>query len=432
MTTNDEENILHRAALSPRKMTKITMVAALAFVLVAVVTGILVKLLLFSNDENESSGHECVINPFEVNPHPLIVLSKGVDWIYPIHGENVLRFKQGTSLDFLCPGRQIIINNTQTEKDILTGQCISDTVFLIDDMHVEWRTLICGDFRRSIRDTGNSCVGNGKELITGFETDDGRFITALTICFNPQLEIAYYTFINQTSTINQRVLATPRPSFIQGSGIYTIGSATSYYVRAQQRATINTLVGLPENSTKYIQDSGNYFLSRGHMTARSDGFYAAQQNATFYMQNIAPQWHTVNGANWNQIEIDLRDYAEASASDLQVYCGVYGVTTLPHEETGDEIELYLFVNSTHKLLPVPEFYWKVAYNSLTKAAVALIGMNNPYKESFTPICEDISSNLSWFTCNSELVKGYCYACTVPSFRKIVTTLPDFPTKQLLT
>ncbi|KAL1508886.1 hypothetical protein ABEB36_003708 [Hypothenemus hampei] len=418
-------------------MSKVIIILAIALVLVAVVTGVLLKLLVFSNDESndesESTGQQCVINPFEVDPHPLIFYSQTVDWIYPIHGETVLRFEQGTSLDFICPGRQIIINNTLTEKESLTGQCVSDTIFLIDGVNIEWGTLICSNYHwKSIEITGNSCIGDGKELITGFETDDGRFITALTICFNPQLEIAYYTFINQTSTINQRVLDTPRPSFIQGFGIYTIGSATSYYVRAQQRATINTLVGLPENSTKYIQDSGNYFLSRGHMTARSDGFYAAQQNATFYMQNIAPQWHTVNGANWNQIEIDLRDYAEASASDLQVYCGVYGVTTLPHEETGDEIELYLFVNSTHKLLPVPEFYWKVAYNSLTKAAVALIGMNNPYKESFTPICEDISSNLSWFTCNSELVNGYCYACTVPSFRKIVTTLPDFTTEQLLT
>lgn len=336
-------------------------------------------------------------------------------------GETVLRFPAGTSLDFLCPSRNV--NNTT--EDILTGTCVSGSTFAINGAQIDWSWLNCNDSHwRTIRNTGRSCAGDGIELDIGFEVSDGRFLTALMVCFNPNQEIAYYTFINQTGAINQGLSTSNSngPDFLQGRGIYTIGSVNSYY--NQQRATINNLLGLDNSSTKYIQDSDDLFLSRGHMIARRDGFYAAQQNATFYMQNIAPQWQTVNGGNWNDLEQNLRNYAEASGADLQFWCGVYGVTTLPHETTGEEIELYLFVNDTMKALPVPELYWKVVYNPLTGEGVAVIAHNNPYKSEYTPICTDISSNLSWFTCQSSQERGFCYACTIADFQQTVTVLPD--------
>jgi len=341
-------------------------------------------------------------------------------------GETVLRFPSGTSLDFLCPGRNVTVNTTSTGKAILVGTCVSGSTFFINGTYVDWSWLSCSDYHwRSIINTGRTCAWNGIELDIGFEIGDGRFLTSLMVCFNPAQQIAYYTLINQTAAINQRVSASNSisPPFRQGSGIYTIGSATSFYNRTQQRATINTLLGLDNSSTKYIKDSDDKFLSRGHMIARADGFYAAQQNATFYMQNIAPQWQTVNGGNWNRLEINLRDYVEASGTDLQFWCGVHGVTTLPHETTGEEIDLYLFVNSSMKALPVPEVYWKVVYNPLTEEGVAVIAHNNPYKSEYKPICEDISSNLSWFTCQSSQEEGFCYACSLTDFRKTVTVLP---------
>jgi len=85
--------------------------------------------------------------------------------------------------------------------------------------------------------------------------------------------------------------------------------------------TINNLLGLPEGSFQYVQNNNNYFLSRGHLTARSDFFYAAQQNSTFHFSNALPQWQTFNGFNWDQAETDLQDYAEANNVHLQVWTG---------------------------------------------------------------------------------------------------------------
>jgi len=373
-----------------------------------------------------------VINPFAVDPHPLIVRTNTIDWIYPKWGEDVLRFETGEVVDLLCPGREIIVDVTSTGASILVGTCVSDNIFSINGIPVRWDVLSCsGGPVRSIRNTGNSCSGSGREQEAGFDIGDGRFLRSLLICFNWDLQIAYYTYIDQTASINQRVLGTPRPSWVQGTGMWSIGTVTNLYLRVNQKASVNGLLGLPADSTKYIHDTGNWYLARGHMTARSDGFYAAQQNATFYMQNIAPQWQNFNGINWYQIEVDTRDFTESLGLDLQIWTGVHGVTTLPHEETGLPTELYLVVNETHRVLPVPQIFYKVLYEPVSKAGVALIGVNNPYIEEFTPICPDISGSLSWFRCNSGLVNGYCYACTVPTFKQVVTVFPDIDVQSLL-
>lgn len=193
-------------------------------------------------------------------------------------------------------------------------------------------------------------------------------------------------------------------------------------------------MGLPQNSTKYIKDTGDFFLSRGHFTAMADFVYASQQIATFHYVNAAPQWQTFNGGNWNLIEIGVRDFADLNGIDLVVYTGPYGVATLPHEDTGKDVELYLYVDGSKKGLAVPELYWKVVYNPITTEGVVLLGLNNPYQEIVTKsvICEDVSHKINWLNWDRKnLTIGYSYACEVDDFRKKVDYLPKFQVKGIL-
>lgn len=261
----------------------------------------------------------CEIYPFETAPRPLVVLSGNTSFIYPEWPERNLKFATDQAIDFICPGRVIHIGENVTDVDFVTGTCYSGTKFRIGSEIVEWSDLICSNtLWRDIRDTGNTCATNGRELEAGYSVSDDRFIVSMTICFNFNLQIAYYTYINQTSAIFQRVLDNPRPDWLQGSGIYTIGTVNNLFLRSNQRATVNSLLGLEADSEQYIQTNTDSYLARGHITARSDGYYAAQQNATFYMPNCAPQWQKFNGWNWNQIEIDVRNYASDRGVDLQV------------------------------------------------------------------------------------------------------------------
>ncbi|XP_050295921.1 uncharacterized protein LOC126735871 [Anthonomus grandis grandis] len=417
------------------KLNKILLIVAATVLVSALVVCVVLLVMQYGEDGLHDDGLGCEIDPFEVDLHPLILHSGTTKFLYPTWPEKTLKFTANQPVDFVCPGRELLLGSSRTNRSLLTGKCINGTRFVIDndEQVMDWNMLECitAPFR-TLRATNQSCSSDGRELEVGFLLPDARFVRSLLICFKWELQIPYWTYIEQTASINQRVLGTPRPSWLQGSGVYTIGSVTNIYLRRNQRATINNLLGLNETSTKYIQDNSNYYLARGHLTARSDNFYAAQQNATFFMQNIAPQWQTFNGFNWNQVEIDVRDYAANHGVDLQVWTGVHGVTTLPHEKTGEPVELYLFVNSTLKALPVPEIFYKIAYNPLTERGVALIGVNNPYNGTYSPICYDVSSQIKWLNCDKTSQRmGFCYACSITTLRYVVISLPDISDRGLL-
>uniref|UniRef100_A0AAR5Q1Y8 DNA/RNA non-specific endonuclease/pyrophosphatase/phosphodiesterase domain-containing protein n=1 Tax=Dendroctonus ponderosae TaxID=77166 RepID=A0AAR5Q1Y8_DENPD len=182
----------------------------------------------------------------------------------------------------------------------------------------------------------------------------------------------------------------------------------------------------------YIKDNSNYFLSRGHITAKADNFYPAQQQASFFLLNVAPQWQTCNANNWQTVEISVRDYAEAKRVDLLQWTGVYGLATLPHSKTGQLVQLYLYTQNNTKALPVPELYWKIAYEPIKQKGIVLIVVNNPYLETYQRICEDIADKITWTNWDRHnQIKGFAYACTVDSFRKVVSYFPELTVQGVL-
>ncbi|XP_050311274.1 uncharacterized protein LOC126746904 [Anthonomus grandis grandis] len=378
----------------------------------------------------------CEIDPLDNNARPIVTISRSTEFLYPKWNETVLRFNYSEEVDFVCPG-SVLLNSSQ---EILQGKCYNGTTFIINDQHINWSALKCA-YNRSligtIRATKNKCNSNaGKELEIGFELTDGRFLRTILICFDPETQLAFWTYIKQIASINKRFRAysTP-PLWSSGQNIYNISDdINSLYTNANQRRTINQLLDLQANSTKYIkkQKESNHFLSRGHMAARADFFYPIQQNATYFMPNAAPQWQSLNKFNWNQTEVDVRNYASNHGVDLQVWTGVHGVTTLMNNNTQLPTKLYLYVNASTKALPVPEIFYKVVYNPDTGKGVALIGVNNPYNSTFIPICEDVSSKITWLRWNKDdQMKGFCYACTISSFRNVVEAVPSVDDKGLL-
>jgi hypothetical protein len=98
---------------------------------------------------------------------------------------------------------------------------------------------------------------------------------------------------------------------------------TNLYTRATQRQTIGTILGSAALGEQYISLTTDYFLSKGHLTAKADFFYGSQQMVTFFYANAAPQWQTFNGANWNTLEDNVRAFTSRLGSDLEVYTGTF-------------------------------------------------------------------------------------------------------------
>jgi len=166
------------------------------------------------------------------------------------------------------------------------------------------------------------------------------------------------------------------------------------------------------------------FLSRGHLVAKADFVYGAQQRSTFWFLNVAPQWQTFNGGNWNSLEISIRNFADSCHLDLDVYTGVHGQMTMT-DINGEQQPIYL--HPENAVIPVPKFYWKVIYDPLSKRGTAFVGLNDPFITLVTDdvyLCTDISEMITWLLWKPyNITSGISYACSVPDLRKAVPIVP---------
>ncbi|RZB39101.1 Endonuclease NS domain containing protein, partial [Asbolus verrucosus] len=377
----------------------------------------------------------CSISISNLDPEPIVVSDQNYQFLYAEPDASALSINAGDTVIISCPGGQLSMAGDKKGTTI-PATCVSDTQFTVDGQQFNFNQIACSrNPFHTARYTGNSCGVGGKEIEIGFILNDDSFAREIIVCFDEQNLNSLYSTYDLTRSIGHHESGVDRPSFIEDD-FYNLGiRVNDLYVRDGQKATINGLLGLPADSTKYIKDSSDYFLARGHLTAKADFVYAPQQTATFHYVNAAPQWQTFNGDNWSTAEADVRDYAELNQLDLKVYTGTYGVTTLPHVETGEEIPIYLYVDDDGKTgIPVPELYWKVVYNPAAKEGVALLGINNPYQNDVAKsvICNDISSSLNWLHWNpTDLKAGYSYACTIDDLRQRVPYLPDFEVNGIL-
>ncbi|CAG9765127.1 unnamed protein product [Ceutorhynchus assimilis] len=378
-----------------------------------------------------SEGCQLAINRDDA---PMIIAYDKNEFVYPEPGESSFTFSKHESLRLVCPGSRINLGSELTYTNITSATCVSGNFLNINNKtSVQWTQISCAsEAKKTAKLTGRTCENNGKEVNIGFDVNN-IFLTVMRICFDPKKQQALYSEANITAAVSQGSSAA-RPSWTQGpSSIFNIKKVDQYYKIAKQRPTINKLLGLEPTSTKYIQSHSSYYLARGHLTAKADNFYDAQQDATFFLINAAPQWQTNNDGNWKSVEASVRDYAEANQVNIQEITGVYGVATLPHNSTQQEIELYLYNDGKQSFLPVPEFYWKLVYEPISQKGLVIIVQNNPYKTNWQPICEDIADKISWINWKrNEQKGGFGYVCTVDSFKKIVSYVPKLTVRGILT
>ena len=63
-----------------------------------------------------------------------------------------------------------------------------------------------------------------------------------------------------------------------------------------------------------------YPFNRGHLAAKADFVFGAQQISTFWLINAPPMWDVINNGNWGRLEDVIRNYAK---SNHEVYTGTH-------------------------------------------------------------------------------------------------------------
>lgn len=372
---------------------------------------------------------DCLIHPLDTAASPLFLQPGQSLVVYPTI-DKAIGLNNGEIIELSCPGGELTFEG-ESAIDTVTATCAYGSYLRIFSKIFPWdETAHCQNSKAVAKYTQKDCYG-GKEGVAGFDLDNGRLIELLRFCFDPHNQTTLYISYELVPWMSS---FSNRPIFFeQDEGFFNVGSQDVYklFDRVNQRKTINTQLGLNSTDTKFI-DSKSQFLSRGHIAAAADFYYPVQINATYRYVNVAPQWESINGGNWNQAEISSRKYANAKKITLQVWAGTFGIAKLPHRQTQEQIPLYLFVKDNVKGLPVPEFYWKLLYNHINKTSIVLGVLNNPFLKSCDTVCSDVSSKVPWLKWSqNDIKKGCTFACSYSDFKKKVPYVPSLDVEGLL-
>ncbi|XP_053954646.1 uncharacterized protein LOC128860884 [Anastrepha ludens] len=355
------------------------------------------------------------------SPQP-VYIKKGSTEFYPYDDSGVMVVDSGSSLEMWCPGKFSSISQT-----LVTATCVSGTNFKIDGTTYAFKELACKAWPTfTAEKTGASCNG-GIMVRVGYKVSSSRFIEQYTVCFDEVEEVTRYVHHDLNPGSNYYETGVARITFTTG-GFFDGKAVNTLYTQVTQQETISAALGM--DSSKYFDYSTSLYLARGHLAAKADFDYAAQQRASFLFINAAPQWQTFNAGNWASVEDSLRSKVTKSKWTVDCYTGVYGVTTLPNSE-GVQTPLYLaYDNNNNGLIPVPKLYFRVVIERSTNKGIVFIGVNNPYltldeiKKDYI-ICTDVADQVDYITWKrTDITAGYSYACTVSDFMSKVSHLPS--------
>ena len=380
------------------------------------------------------------VNKTLPEPQPLLLIpggsKDGHGFYLPEGADGIFTLAAGQTVILACPGANNGFINTNLGTKPVVATCDSDTTFYVNSVSYDFSNFACRSYLyHTARYSNGTCYdGTKRHIEIGFQVE-AHFYKLIDVCFDDVIYTTLYVEATIVSGIAGFQSGYPTPSFVQDS-FYPWISVDNLYTQNTQRQTISGLLGSTQLGDQCIVPGTDYYLSRGHLSARADFVYGSQQRATFHFVNVSPQWQTFNGGNWEKLESSVRAYADKKKLDLVVYTGTYGVATLPNvNET--ETELYLYVDSNNnKAIPVPKFYWKAVYDPKSQAGVVFVGINNPHvsnPQGDYLICTDVCSKISWVSWDQKnITAGYSYCCEVDNFRSTVKYLPQFTVSGLLT
>lgn len=363
-------------------------------------------------------------------PQPLILDPTTNDFLYPDSFDNigVLTFKTNQQVDLYCSTG---FASPASTSNRLSAYCESGINFVILSGVKNFTEIACKAYPyHSIQRTGATCANNqGVALQVGFDIGN-KFLNYIDLCHDEINEVSLYSHTDISYLNYGYQSGFDRPSFVS-TGFFNGKYVDTLYTNVNQVAIGTKILGSEEQALKFFQPvATNKYLARGHLTAKVEVIFGAQQRGTFWFLNAAPQFQAFNGGNWESVESSTRRFMmNRKIANGEVYTGTSGILTLP-DISNVQQQIYLYFDENNNgLIPAPELFYKIIIDKDTRSGIAIIGLNNIYltqAEVQQHIhCNDISDQIDWITWDkSNIDLGYCYACEVNEFAAFVGTLPD--------
>merc|ERR1719228_940896 len=316
----------------------------------------------------------------------------------------------------------------------------SDNQFEVSSEHhtaeLGFRDLGCKHQPENSNEIIGTCGpdNRGTEILIGFDIlprHNGTETMVLTVCYDTQTSVNIWSRHTLWDEISARDHGNDSPFFEPDT--YFDFDVNHYYTMATQKETIADIVRSEDLADKYIQDfNSGLFLARGHLAPNADFIFYSWMDATYHFVNVAPQWQSFNAGNWMWFENGCRDFSAERKLDLIVYTGTHGVCQL-EDVDGEMVDIYLYDGNR---LPIPRYYWKILYDPLAGAGVAVIGVNNPHLTAIPPdyiICPALEDHpvLENVFHPENIEKGYMWACRAGDLAAAVENVPELPEMDLL-
>ncbi|XP_072941588.1 salivary protein Tsal2A-like [Epargyreus clarus] len=371
-------------------------------------------------------------------PQPVYIHNNG--YLTPTGNTGLIHLSTGEQIIVACTGSGRSIQHPNVGTSIATGTatCVNNAVvsgagWLNGNGALGELTCSSHSYHEALATT-DRCFNNNLVIRVGF-TVNQVFYPLYWSCFDQQRLEVLYVWYEQNPQNSVHQTGVDRPSWLAGSFFPGV-SINNLYTQVTQKATIAGLVG-QNKAEEYITNT--QFLARGHLAAKTDFIYATGQRSTFYFINAVPQWQPFNAGNWNWLEQNLRARIGAAGYNTIIFTGSFGVTQL-RNANGVFVDIYLHRDSSNNpQLPVPQYLYKVVYDSSRRLGTAFISINNPYyslaEVRALQFCTDRCRNntaFNWIGWQPDRIDlGYSFCCTVDEFRRVVPHLPVFTVNDLL-
>lgn len=262
--------------------------------------------------------------------------------IRAINSAGLLSFGRGQSVRLACPGSGNFLRVAGSPQEA-TAVCVGGTDFTVNGSPHTFSQLTCSRWPVHVNFAAGNCIGGRTLVKTGFRIQSG-LVDLYDACHDTNLHHTFFTRFTLGRDAAGSQSGVARPDWDQGTFfryvvLFIYNSyffpktilisdnsgldITNLYRRVSQRDTMTTLLGSRASAENFIHLTNDYFLSKGHLVAKSDFLHGAHQMATFWYTNAAPQWQTFNGGNWNTLEINVRAFAARINRDLECYTGTF-------------------------------------------------------------------------------------------------------------
>lgn len=169
----------------------------------------------------------------------------------------------------------------------------------------------------------------------------------------------------------------------------------------------------------YINGTDSMYFVHFHLVPAADFGTKEDRDSTFYVENCVPGLQKVNNGNWLYIEDQVKTSA---VHKTEVITGQFGQLSLVSTK-GKNVSLTLESDRVIQKKPrydhikVPEFFYKIVRDTVTKEAYVIVTSDNPFMTEFTgpKMCKkDICAETEKL---KDFSKGYTYCCSFKEFAR---------------